>query len=245
MLYKLNIFGKILFFSLMLTAFAHADDKPKPTEADMLRNFVLSKEPLPGGGYLVEGVPKTGARKGRPALNLQQKSVNNKIYDDFSEQNRYQPVGALDGEQNIRSREILVDIDYTEGFRLESRASQIVIGNPVIADVTVRDEKYIFISGKSPGRTNMLVYGRDGKLKERYTVMVRDPNTYLTVQKGASDRLHYDCLPNCQRVLRIEDSGTAAEDQRAKISANLQMIDGRAQKAQADEQLQNQQAAGN
>ena len=130
---------------------------------------------------------------------------------------------------------IMIDIDYMEGFTLQKPAGQIVIGNPVIADITVRDDQYIFISGKSPGRTNMLVYGRDGNLQERYTIYVRDPNTYLTVYTGAENKLHYDCLPQCQRVLRIEDKGSDAESQRAKISSQLEMIDGRAQKAKAAE----------
>ena len=130
--------------------------------------------------------------------------------------------------KNPTSQDIVIDIDYTEGFSLERPAGQIVLGNPIIADVKVRDESNIFIIGKSPGRTNMLVYGRDGSLQARHTIIVRDPNTYLTVFSGAGNKAHYDCMPNCQRVMRIEDSGTAYEEQSQKVLSHIQQIDGQA-----------------
>lgn len=140
----------------------------------------------------------------------------------------------------VYEKRIVIDIDFMEGLKFKSPASQIVLGNPVIADITVRDDKFIFISGKSPGKTNMLVYGRDGELSEKYLLIVRDPNAYLTVFHGAGNKAHFGCEPLCQRVLRIEDKGQEAEDQRSKIAAQIEMIDGRARQAKAEE-LQEQQ----
>lgn len=136
---------------------------------------------------------------------------------------------------------ILIDIDFMEGFAFKKPATQIILGNPIIADVTVRDDQYIFLSGKSPGRTNMIVYGRDGKISEQYIVVVRDPNAYLTVYHGAANKAHFDCEPQCQRVLRIEDSGEQAESQRGKISAQIEMIDGRSRQVKSEEVLADQQ----
>ena len=136
---------------------------------------------------------------------------------------------------------VIVDIDFMEGFEFKKPAGQIILGNPIIADITVRDDKYVFISGKSPGRTNMVVYGRDGKVSERYILVVRDPNAYLTVYQGGMNKVHFDCEPLCQRVLRIEDSGEAAEAQRSKIQAQIEMIDGRARQAKAEEAAEQQQ----
>lgn len=138
------------------------------------------------------------------------------------------------------NKNIVIDIDFMEGLKFEKPASQIVLGNPIIADITVRDDKFIFISGKSPGRTNMLVYDRSGELSEQYILVVRDPNAYLTVFHGAENKAHFDCEPLCQRVLRIEDSGEKAESQRGKIAAQIEMIDGRARQAKTEE-LQEQQ----
>jgi hypothetical protein len=87
----------------------------------------------------------------------------------------------------------------------------------------------------------MVVYGRDGKVSERYILVVRDPNAYLTVYQGGMNKLHFDCEPLCQRVLRIEDSGEAAEAQRSKIQAQIEMIDGRARQAKAEEAAEQQQ----
>jgi|GEM_PF-3918488 len=140
----------------------------------------------------------------------------------------------------LKNKNIIVDIDFMHGLEFARPAGQIILGNPVIADITVRDDEYIFISGKSPGRTNMLVYGRDGKISEQFTLVVRDPSAYLTLYKGANDRANFDCEPLCQRVLRIEDRGNAAEEQRARIQAQIQMIDGRAQNSRSEELIQQQ-----
>lgn len=146
------------------------------------------------------------------------------------------------GRNGVVSKKIIIDIDFTEGFLLSRPAGQIVLGNPLIADIKVQDDRQLFLIGKSPGRTNMLVYGRDGQLQERHTLMVRDPNTYVTYFKGSAERLHYDCLPDCQRVLRIQDEGPGYGSQMDKILNHMQQIDSRADSAAAQETpLQNQQ----
>lgn len=137
--------------------------------------------------------------------------------------------------RGVVSKKILIDIDFTEGFLLSRPAGQIVLGNPLIADIKVQDDRQLFLIGKSPGRTNMLVYGRDGQLQERHTLMVRDPNTYVTYFKGAGERLHYDCLPECQRVLRIQDEGPGYGSQMDKILNHMQQVDSRADNAAAQE----------
>lgn len=142
------------------------------------------------------------------------------------------------------TKKILVDIDFMEGFTFQNPASQIVLGNPIIADITVRDEQSIFISGKSPGRTHMLVYGHDGKISERYIVVVRDPDIYLTVYQGAQNKAHFDCEPLCQRVLRIEDSASQAQDQSGKIAAQMGLVEGRSTQVRAEEAAVAQQRAG-
>lgn len=141
-----------------------------------------------------------------------------------------------------KHKNIVIDIDFMRGLTFQRPASQIILGNPIIADITVKDDKNIFLSGKSPGRTNMLIYGRDGELSEQFTLVVRDPNAYLTVFQGSKDRSHFDCEPLCQRVLRIEDRGQSAEEQRGRIAAQIEMIDGRARQSRSEELVEQQQA---
>lgn len=131
----------------------------------------------------------------------------------------------------IMRNKILVEIDYTEGYTISAPASQIVIGNPLIADIKVRDDEKLFIIGKSPGRTNMLIYGQDGTLIERNTVIVRDPAIYVKLYNGASNAEHYDCVPYCQRVVRITDEGTAFQQQIGQITTYNQAVNQLAQEA--------------
>jgi hypothetical protein len=132
--------------------------------------------------------------------------------------------------QGTYTKKIMVDIDFMEGFTFQKPASQIILGNPIIADITVRDEQSIFISGKSPGRTHILV--------------VRDPDIYLTVYQGAQNKAHFDCEPLCQRVLRIEDSASQAQDQSGKITAQIGLIEGRTSQVKAEEAAVDQQKSG-
>lgn len=158
------------------------------------------------------------------------KAIKSMPYDNNEESNK-----VLSGNR------ILIDIDYTEGFALQRPAGQIVLGNPIIADIKVQDDKNIFIVGKSPGRTNMLIYGRDGLLQSRHTIIVRDPNDYVTVYSGAENKLHYDCMPVCQRVLRIEDKGAGYEEQSAKVLSHIDKVDQRADKSSAQDGASNVQ----
>lgn len=135
----------------------------------------------------------------------------------------------------LEKSKIIVDIDYTEGFELSAPASQIVIGNPLIADIKVRDEERLFIIGKSPGRTNMLVYGKDGKLLERHDVIVRDPAVYVKLYNGSRDTAHFDCVPFCQRVVRITDEGTSGTEQLGRIIQYVQSVNQLADQAIQDD----------
>jgi Flp pilus assembly secretin CpaC len=55
------------------------------------------------------------------------------------------------------SKDITVLIDQASLLRLERPASEIVVGNPSIGDVSVQSGKLLMITGKSFGETNIIV----------------------------------------------------------------------------------------
>jgi Flp pilus assembly secretin CpaC len=106
----------------------------------------------------------------------------------------------------VRRHVIYVDTDFLKPIRFSQPAGNLVVGNPLIADVIPRDDQYVFISGKSAGHTNLLVYDKAGTLTTEYRIHVRTSQNYTTLINGAKVRSHFECLPKCERVLRVEDS---------------------------------------
>ena len=104
------------------------------------------------------------------------------------------------------SQDIDVLMDQAALIGLERPASEVVVGNPSIADVTVQNGKTLVITGKSFGQTNLIVLDAAGKVIINRRLMVQEPNPgVVTLYKG-SKRFTLHCAPNCETPLAIGDS---------------------------------------
>ena len=131
------------------------------------------------------------------------------------------------------SQDIDVLIDQAELVALESPASQVVVGNPSIADVTVQNGKTLVITGKSFGQTNLIVIDAAGKVILNRRLMVQEPNPgVVTVYKGSA-RFTFHCAPNCETPLAIGDSNdyfdSIAKEVRTKQSIGQASAEGQSQ----------------
>lgn len=138
-----------------------------------------------------------------------------------------------EGGRKITRGSIYVDTDFLKPVRLNNAIGNLVIGNPFIADVIPRDDKYLFINGKSAGHTGMLVYDKTGNLVGEYMIYVRSSQQYTLLMNGAKRRSHFACTPNCERVLRIEDSPDETGELAGRITTVRGLIAGEAEKAKA------------
>lgn len=102
--------------------------------------------------------------------------------------------------------QIFVEASKTIPIELNGAASSIVIGNKNVADVAVHNEGLIFITGKSYGTTNLMVYDKSGRQIFSSDVMVTTNSTNLVTINRAGQSFTYDCSPNCRAVLSIGDS---------------------------------------
>jgi hypothetical protein len=114
-------------------------------------------------------------------------------------------IGASDASL-AASKDINVFIDQASLLRLERPASEIVIGNPSIADVAVQSGKVLILTGKSYGETNLIVVDAEGKVIISRRVIVQEPRAgFVTVYKGnAKQTMH--CAPYCTTTLAIGDA---------------------------------------
>ncbi|MCB2097449.1 MAG: pilus assembly protein N-terminal domain-containing protein [Parvularculaceae bacterium] len=107
------------------------------------------------------------------------------------------------------AEQVWVSMDQVKPYTFKQEVDQIVIGNPGIADITVRDKSRVLLFGKSPGLTNMFLFDADGNEIENLIVRVRATNSdLLTLQRGGQ-RYTYNCTSVCEQTLIIGDSQEA------------------------------------
>lgn len=95
---------------------------------------------------------------------------------------------------------VYVNIDQAMRVSIPRPAKDVVIGNPMIADVTVLDDHHILVLGKSYGVTNLMVTDRDGRtiMNEQLAISAPD-NNRMSVYRGP-DVYNYACASRCERT---------------------------------------------
>jgi len=114
-------------------------------------------------------------------------------------------MAALSLSATAFADQIFVEASKSIPVRINGAASSIVIGNKNIADVAVHNEGLLFITGKSYGTTNLLVFDKAGRQLFSSDVMVTTNSTNLVTINRAGQSYTYDCSPNCRAVLSIGD----------------------------------------
>ncbi|HEX9209883.1 MAG TPA: pilus assembly protein N-terminal domain-containing protein [Bradyrhizobium sp.] len=101
---------------------------------------------------------------------------------------------------------IAVNVDQAKLVRLPGKVATIVVGNPLIADVTLQPGGMIVVTGKGYGATNFIALDRGGEILVDRQIQVEGPSDRLvTVYRGV-ERESYSCLPVCQRRVTLGDS---------------------------------------
>src|SRR5216683_3124769 len=109
---------------------------------------------------------------------------------------------------------IAVNVDQAKLVRLPGRVATIVVGNPLIADVTLQN-------GGGYGATNFIAMDRSGEVLVDRVIQVEGPtDQVVTVYRGV-ERESYSCMPICQRRVTLGDGDTyfkSAIDQAGSLS---------------------------
>src|SRR6202021_1999650 len=103
---------------------------------------------------------------------------------------------------------IAVNVDQAKLVKLPPRVATIVVGNPLIADVTLQNGGVVVVTGKGYGATNFIAMDRTGEMLVDRLIQVEGPTDQLiTVYRGV-DRESYSCMPICQRRVTLGDGDT-------------------------------------
>jgi Flp pilus assembly secretin CpaC len=101
---------------------------------------------------------------------------------------------------------LTVPVDQATLTKLPERTSVIVIGNPMIADVTLQAGGVLVVTGKGYGATNILALDRAGSVLMEKTILVEGPRDNVVVVYRGAQRGTYSCQPDCQRRITLGDS---------------------------------------
>lgn len=103
------------------------------------------------------------------------------------------------------SSTVTVGVDQAQVMKLPTAVATLVVGNPLIADVSIQAGGMVVLTGKGHGVTNLLVLDRSGELLEQKTIQVQGPRDSVVVYRGV-ERESYSCTPKCERRITLGDS---------------------------------------
>ena len=100
---------------------------------------------------------------------------------------------------------IVVFLDQSRLMQLPDRAANVIVGNPLIADLSIQPGGLTVITGKSYGITNFIVTDRMGAVLMEKNVEVSGLGDRTVVVYRGADRETYSCTPMCSRRLTLGD----------------------------------------
>jgi Flp pilus assembly secretin CpaC len=131
------------------------------------------------------------------------------------------PALAL-AEPGPESKSIAVNVDQAKLVKLPPKVATIVVGNPLIADVTLQPGGLIVVTGKGYGATNFIAMDRAGEVLIDRVIQVEGPTDQLVTVYRGIQRESYSCMPICQRRVTLGDSDVffkSAMDQAGSLSS--------------------------
>jgi hypothetical protein len=114
---------------------------------------------------------------------------------------------------------INVYLDQAKIIELPDKTATVILGNPIIADVTMlkRNNKVV-LTGKGFGETNLIALDASGTALGESVIRVTSASHDLVVQRGM-DRESYTCAPRCQPTISLGDTPKFTSDLSGQIQA--------------------------
>ncbi|WP_419254286.1 pilus assembly protein N-terminal domain-containing protein [Caulobacter sp. ErkDOM-YI] len=108
-------------------------------------------------------------------------------------------VFALAGA-SARAESLSVPAGEIARIGLSGAVRDVVVGDPLVADVSVINERTLVILGKRAGVTTVMAFDAAGRPLAERQVIVSDSSAGVTVYRGAANVGTYACGVQCTRV---------------------------------------------
>lgn len=113
---------------------------------------------------------------------------------------------------------LAVTLDQAKVDRLPRGATTLIVGNPMIADVTMlKNNNTMVITGKGFGQTNLIAIDAEGSVIEDKEIRVLPSKALVILQSGGS-RMSYACNPDCMPTLQLGDDDKTFTEAGTQIS---------------------------
>jgi hypothetical protein len=119
---------------------------------------------------------------------------------------------ALIAPRSAPAADIVVILDQAKLLKLPERAATVVLGNPLIADVSLQPGGLMVVTGKGYGLTNLIALDRAGAVLLEKSIEVQGPGgDIVLVYRGnmggvtGFERGTYSCTPDCERRITLGD----------------------------------------
>ena len=123
------------------------------------------------------------------------------------------------------AEQVLVPMDEARVIRLNRAPSTVIVGNPLIADVSIQDELLLVVVGKTYGTTNIIALDEDGQELSSLDISVRTGgNNNVQVFYGGA-RMSFTCAPRCERRIEIGDDVTIFDVTKKQAADKIQLSD--------------------
>lgn len=118
-----------------------------------------------------------------------------------------------------QAQDIRVAIDQSFPVRLTNAAAGVAIGNPSIAGVSMQNDHFFFVTGRSYGTTNLTVVDANNHVMfSGRVVVVADDSNVVRVTRG-NETASFVCAPSCQPAPSIGDATFEAVSQQVTAHA--------------------------
>ncbi|MFC5555916.1 pilus assembly protein N-terminal domain-containing protein [Methylobacterium iners] len=101
---------------------------------------------------------------------------------------------------------VTVIVDNAKVIRLPEATRTVIVGNPMIADISLQKNGVVVLTGKSFGATNLIALDKSGGMLAESTISVEAQQTSVVMVQRGLERESYSCTPNCQPSVQLGDS---------------------------------------
>jgi hypothetical protein len=98
-----------------------------------------------------------------------------------------------------------VIVDQAMVVKLPEKVATLVVGNPLIADVSLQPGGTMIVTGKGYGATNVMAIDRGGAVLLDRMIQVEAPSEKLVTVFRGVNRETYSCTPVCQQRITLGD----------------------------------------
>lgn len=97
-------------------------------------------------------------------------------------------------------------LDQASILKLPDGTSTVIVGNPLIADVSIQAGGLVIVTGKGYGATNLVALDRAGSTLMERELQVRGGGANTVFVYRGGERESYACAPTCERRITLGDS---------------------------------------